>query len=43
MENTKKFISISPKDADSEAKGIQVNKTITLKGSADDKDDFGDI
>lgn len=33
---------ISPKDADSEAKGIQVNKTITLKGSADDKDDFGD-
>lgn len=33
---------ISPKDADSETKGIQVNKTITLKGSADDKDDFGD-
>ena len=33
---------ISPKDADSEAKGIQVNKMITLKGSADDKDDFGD-
>lgn len=33
---------ISPKDADSDADGIQVNKTITLKGSADDKDDFGD-
>lgn len=33
---------ISPKDADSEAEGIQVNKTIALKGSADDKDDFGD-
>lgn len=33
---------ISPKDADSDADGIQVNKTITLKGSADDKDYFGD-
>ena len=33
---------ISPKDADSDADGIQVNKTITLKGSADDKDAFGD-